>query len=298
MISPPLKHLTTDQRTFYDENGYVVVPGILGPEKISAYLGRARAIAHGDHPAEAAGRLVKDVRFAKKLLPIPDDPELTLWKLLNPDRFDPLFAGFLETPQLLDCMEDIVGPDILTFLLMLIYKPPGVGEALHPFHQDAFYFPFGPHDLCVAAWLPLDDADAENGGLTVMPGSHHGPVMGHHVPDGVQNFGNFSIEDQRHENEPITLSVKAGDLVLFHSRTWHKTEGNPSGRMRRVLTVHAASAKCQATGPMPHEEFGMQRARGQVYEGCLQPLKADMMRRTTTSTDLNVMASERNRELS
>lgn len=266
-----LKCLTPDQRAAYDRDGFVVVPDILSEDEMAAYKGRATEIARGDVPTEAGGRLVQDVRFAKGLLPLPADPEMALWKLLNPDRFDGLFYQFVETPRLLDALEDIVGPDIFTFLLMLIYKPPGMEDAVHPFHQDAYYFPFGPHDLCVAAWLPLDDADAENGGLTVLPGSHKGPLMNHTVPGGVQNFGNFEIPDADNHEDAVTLAVKAGDLVLFHARTWHKTTGNTSGRMRRVMTVHAASAKCAPTGPIPHAEFQMRLVRGRAYSGCLQP---------------------------
>jgi hypothetical protein len=41
-------------------------------------------------------------------------------------------------PNLLDCVEAIVGPEILFVNSMVITKPPGV-DARHPLHQDLLY---------------------------------------------------------------------------------------------------------------------------------------------------------------
>ena len=84
--------LTQEQIQHFEEHGYVVVPGVLDEVEMERYRERARAISRGDVPEEAKNRVVKDIAFAKGLLPLPEDPEHAVWKIINPDRFDPLFA--------------------------------------------------------------------------------------------------------------------------------------------------------------------------------------------------------------
>ncbi len=281
---------TREQRRRYDEDGFVFVPGMLTADQIAHYKARARAIALGDRPQAARRRIVKDVRFAKGLAPAPEDPEHALWKIMNPDRFDPVFRDFLQTPRLLDVMQDLVGPDVLAFLLMYIYRPPRLPDASHPFHQDAFYFPFGPHDLCAALWIPLDDVDAETGSLTVMPGSHKLGVQPHAAPEGVANGGCVEIPGADAVAGAVTLDVKAGDAVAFHCRTWHKAGGNATDRHRRVITVHCASAACRMTSDVHLDEFGMTLVRGRLHDGGLQPLKDPPMDIATRSHEADLAA--------
>lgn len=265
------KVLTSADLAQYCEQGFVHVRGLLSAEETERYKARARAITLGDRPEEAKKRVLRDVRFAKSLLPMPADPELAMWKIMNPDRFDATFRAFLTTPKLLDAMEDIVGPDVIAFLLMFIYRPPGVPDADHPFHQDAFYFPFGPHDDVVGLWLPLDDVDEETGSLVVVPGSHTEDVRAHDLPAGVANGACFAIPEADARGGAVTIEAKAGDAVLFHARTWHKAPGNRSKRHRRVITIHAAAASCRMDGDIDHSEFGFTLVRGRLHEGGLQP---------------------------
>jgi len=268
--------LSSDQVKAYEENGFVVVPGVLRPDEVKRFLDCAREIAHGNHPPEARSRLVKDIRFAKGELPMPEDPEHALWKVLNPDRFDPQMADALRVPAVLDAVESLIGEDLLAFLLMFIYKPPGLAQAIHPFHQDAFYFPFGPHDQVLGVWMALDPVDADNGSLTVVPGSHKEEVVQHGALDGV-NAGAFAANGAESqdsvEREGVTLELDPGDCVLFHSRLLHRTGGNHTDRHRRVITVHIASAQCKPRGQATGNEYGFALVRGRTHEGALQPAR-------------------------
>lgn len=266
--------LDAEQIAHYREYGYVVVPGTLAPDQIKRYLERATRIAHGDHPPEAAKRLVKDIRFAKGVLPMPDDPEHALWKFINPDRFDAVMAECLGLPRVLDAVSSLIGEDLLAFLLMFIYKPPGVEDSYHPFHQDGVYFPFEPLDQVVGVWIPLDPADAQNGSLCVVPGSHRDPIRSHEALAGV-NAGAFAApaeHDEQAHARSVTFELQPGDCVIFHPHLLHRTGGNPTQRHRRVVTLHIASARCRPTGERMHE-YGFNLVRGRTYEGCLQPLE-------------------------
>ncbi|MEW6776778.1 MAG: phytanoyl-CoA dioxygenase family protein [Bdellovibrionota bacterium] len=263
--------LTPAQIAHYEEHGYVVAPGVLSPEEIERYKVRARAIVYGGHPPEAKSRVVQDLRVYKGLAPAAEDLEHNMWKILNPDVFDPVFDGYLRTPKLLNAVESLIGPDILAFLLMFIYKPPHREESVHPFHQDAVYFPFAPHAMSVGTWLPLDDAHADNGTLQIIPGSHKWGLHKYTLPEGGKFGMALGLEATGAKDLPdqMPLNVKAGDCVLFHTHLLHTTLGNKTDHHRRVITIHFASAKCK---PMGHiKEFGFQLVRGRTYEKCLQP---------------------------
>lgn len=271
-----MSRLTEEQIEHYKEEGYVVVPKVLDAAEIDRYLNRAREIAHGDVPEAAANRLVKDIHFAKGLLPMPEDPEHALWKILNPDRFDPVMAECLRFPRVLDAVSSLIGDDILAFLLMFIYKPPGVEESIHPFHQDAAYFMFQPQSQCLGVWIPLDPVSEANGSLSVVPRSHRLDVRRHIVKEGI-NFGALAAEDSEEDaafrKEAVTMNLDPGDCLLFNTRLLHRSGGNRTTGHRRVITLHMASAKCKADGPTL-SEYGFVSVRGRTYEGCLQPKAA------------------------
>lgn len=259
--------LSAAQRQQFENEGYVIVRNVLSADEVERFKVRAREYALGQLPPGGEKMIVHDVRVAKGLLK-PTDPERGIWKYLNPDRFDPLFREYPTYPGLLDVVEDVLGPDIKAFLLMFIYKPPAV-EFVHPYHQDAYYFPFEPHDLCLGTWVALDHTAADNGTLTVVRGSHRLPVLPHSAPQGDgANYGVFGVDGYDGHPDEVVLELQPGDGVFFHSRLLHKTGSNTSDRHRRVLTVHYASARCRFTGE-PDKRLGFRLVRGQNHEGCI-----------------------------
>ena len=260
--------LSEAERKHYEDNGYVVVKGMLTPEEVNLYKSRARELATGAIPPGAEKMLVRDVRVAKGEVKV-DDPELGMWKLLQPAWYDPIFEPYPQTPAILDPVEDLIGRDIKAFLTMMIYKPPGI-QADHPYHQDSFYFAFGPHDLILGTWVALDPTDTENGTLIVIPGSHKHALIDHDTPSGdLVNFGVFgAIGYEGPQSNEVALKLEPGDGALFHSRLLHRTGPNTSNRHRRVMTVHFASAKCKTEGGvLPHLKFRL--VRGEEFSGCI-----------------------------
>ena len=56
-------------------------------------------------------------------------------------------------------------------------KPPEIGSAVE-WHQDLSYYPLTNRDS-LAVLFHLDDADAENGCLQILPGRHEGRLLDH-----------------------------------------------------------------------------------------------------------------------
>lgn len=269
--------LSESQRAQYRDEGYTVVRNVLGADEIARVLGRARAIAHGDLPPEAKSSVMRDIVFAKKLLPMPEDPERALWKIMNADRFDPVLREAMRAPGLLDAVAGLLGDDLLAFLFMLIYKPPRVPDSVHPFHQDGLYFQFDPHDLVAGAWVALDPTHADNGTLEVVPGTHRLPITGHEVIPGVNAgaFGASGVEGAADMHaKAVTLELAPGDCALFHPHLYHRTGGNRTDGHRRVMTLHFASARCRSRLDAQPDVYAFSLVRGRTYPDCLQPADA------------------------
>jgi phytanoyl-CoA hydroxylase len=269
--------LSEAQRAQYARDGYIVVPGLLTGQEIARILERARAIAHGDHPPAARSSVMRDIHFAKGLLPMPEDPERALWKIMNGDRFDPVLAEGMRAPGILDAVASLLGEDLLAFLFMIIYKPPQVPESVHPFHQDGLYFHFEPHDLVAAAWVALDPVSDANGTLCVVPGTHRMPICEHEALPGI-NRGAFAAKGIEGADDimarAVTLDLAPGDGVLFHPHLYHRTGGNRTDGHRRVLTLHFASARCRSLRDEQPDVYGFTLVRGRTHPGCLQPAEA------------------------
>lgn len=260
--------LSEEERRHYGDQGYVIVRDILTPEHIGRIKARAREFALGDLPEGSEKMVVRDVRVAKGTLKV-DDPEKGLWKFMFPDRYDELFREYASTPRLLDAAQSLLGPDLVAFLTMMIYKPPGVVEAVHNYHQDAYYFPFGPHDQVMGTWVALDRVDADNGTLRVIPRSHKLGLVKHVTPQGAEiNAGVYGVEGYDEHPDEVVVELEPGDGVFFHSHLLHKTGGNSTQRHRRVMTVHMAAARCKWIN-QPIHYFNMRHVRGQTYEGCV-----------------------------
>lgn len=148
-------------------------------------------------------------------------------------------------PRILDLVEDLIGPDIVVWGTHFFCKMPGDGKAV-AWHQDATYWPLTP-TRTVTAWIAIDDADAGNGAMRVIPGSHrHGalPVRPSRSEDnnvlweqsdGWERFG-----------APASFTWRAGQCTLHSDLLLHGSEPNRSDRRRCGLTVRYAAAEVRS----------------------------------------------------
>jgi len=263
--------LSDAQHRDYEENGFLVVPGLFAPEELELWVKRFLEIVEGRvEPAE--GMLVmRDVMVVKGAI----DPESQAERIAKIQDFhgDPvLFESYCKHPKLLDWVESLIAsPDIKSIHNMLINKPPGV-DGRHPFHQDLLYFPFRPAEAIVATWTALDPCTRENGCLVVLPGSHKGELLAHENPDWEWlNLGYFGAAGVGKGAERVHLEMEPGDTVFFHPLLLHGSGRNRTEGFRKAISCHYASARCRylpGAGPIGKGRPYLS-VRGQSYEGCI-----------------------------
>jgi hypothetical protein len=149
---------------------------------------------------------------------------------------DPFWLRLVGDDRLLDVAEAFIGPDIALFASHYIAKPPRDGQPVL-WHQDGAYWPLDPMEV-VTLWLALDDTDAENGCMRVIPRTHRTDLQEMKRRKDVQSVLGSAIEDDFvDESQAVDVVLKAGDVSIHHPNLIHGSNANTSDRWRRGLTI-------------------------------------------------------------
>jgi phytanoyl-CoA hydroxylase len=161
-------------------------------------------------------------------------------RFVHPHRHPEVEAGRLARQlmtdhRLFDVATDLLGPAYAA-QSMYYFKPPTArGQALH---QDNLFLQAHP-ETCLAAWIAIDDCDAENGGLIVIPGSHKIQILcPEDAADPEESFTGATIPVPEGAAR-VQTEMKAGDVLFFHGSLVHGSRPNRSThRFRRSLIFH------------------------------------------------------------
>lgn len=137
--------MSPEQRRFFDENGYLHVPGVLDKQ----HLERVRAEF--------------DTLWAKQ------NKQVTTSKLLA----SPVFLQLTEHESIRKIQRGIFGKALQLLQYDLLFQGPESTMAERSWHRD-FTFP-GDYPVSVNTIIYLDDMDEEVGPTRVVPGTHRGP---------------------------------------------------------------------------------------------------------------------------
>jgi ectoine hydroxylase-related dioxygenase (phytanoyl-CoA dioxygenase family) len=140
-------------------------------------------------------------------------------------------------PRILDWVQDLLGRDLVCWGAHFFCKNPG-DERRVSFHQDASYWPLTPSKT-VTVWLAIDDVDADNGPMTVVPRSHlHGQIAFERSAADEHNVLNQTVLDPAaYGDPPVAFTMRAGQISLHSDLLLHGSEPNASDRRRCGLTM-------------------------------------------------------------
>jgi hypothetical protein len=196
--------LTHEQLTEYEELGFLHSIPILSAAEVSHFR------AAIEETCEALGGRVTRL----------DGPHLFF-----------RWAWELSThPRVLDCMEQLIGPNILLKSTRLFYKF-GNSASFVGWHQDGITE--AVKDACVPAiWLGLTPATAENGCLRVVPRSHRLGLVPHADRPEADNLTTQGATAQIEINAPQDVVMQAGEMSLHHPLMLHASNPNRSAESR------------------------------------------------------------------
>jgi len=167
-----------------------------------------------------------------------------VWQIVNIWEAAPAFERLIYHPFIVNAISQLTGfQDLQVWHDQVQYKPAETGGAT-TWHQDAPLWPILKPMTPVSAWIPMDDADEDNGCMWMVPGSHK---WGNQI-DFLRTNGDLQkLEEFNQLNafEPpdggdVTARawpVKKGEVSFHHSLTWHGSPFNQSPRPRRENSI-------------------------------------------------------------
>ncbi|TDO52526.1 phytanoyl-CoA dioxygenase PhyH [Kribbella sp. VKM Ac-2527] len=211
----------------YQRDGIVQVPQLLSPAEID----RIRTVFMEQVAVDHSLAIDDGVPA--------EDPLARYPRFVHPHRRPEVEAGRLALElmldsRILDVATLLIGPP-LGAQSMFYFKPPGArGQAMH---QDNTFLRADP-ETCLAAWIAVDDVDAENGGLAVVPGSHRTELVCPEPADLTESFTDVEVPIPDGLRK-VQTRMRAGDVLFFHGSVVHGSRPNTStDRFRRSLIFH------------------------------------------------------------
>ena len=168
---------------------------------------------------------------------------------LKPHLLFPWVDEIAHASEVLDAVEDLIGPDILLFHITAWSKDAGTG-AYVSWHQDSTYFALEP--AChVTAWVALSDAPVEAGCMEAVPGSHKLGQLPHAELQDTQNLLSrgqaLSVDVDR--THTAYMAVRAGQFSLHHTHLVHNSRPNRSVDRRIGLGISYIPTHARCTSP-------------------------------------------------
>ena len=216
--------ITSEQKQFYEDNGYLHLRGVFSAEEAAAF----RAEAH-----DLIER-ISDRGYNNAAWKSGDELSMVKTQLKhchNVQFESSMFSQLICDPRITDVASEVMDtPNVQLHHNKLFIKPPSKG-APFPMHQDQPFFPHEKHSM-IAAIIHFDDAPEEKGCVRVVAGSHkQGPIE--HIAEG-----NWHLPLDQYPLESADLcEAKAGDVLFFSYLTIHGSGVNVSDEARTTLLI-------------------------------------------------------------
>ena len=177
---------------------------------------------------------LEDIKLAHKNLTDKQPEYLDYCPMLL--AHDLNFLKYARDKNILDCVSQVIGPDIALWNQSFFAKPAINGKAT-PWHQDGQYWPIRPI-ATTTVWLAIDETTEENGCLEFIPGSHKLKKTRAHQTNNNPNYNlNQELDEDVDPNKAYKLCLKPGQMSLHDVFLVHGSKQNKSNKPRRGMTM-------------------------------------------------------------
>lgn len=233
--------LTAEQTRFYDEEGYLVLPGLLTDADMApareAMMQRVEEISQQLYQDGLITDRFESEGFATRLARLfadLTDTEFLRYGRSWRDRL-PGYYHLMSNPKILDAVESLIGPELFANPVYNTRpKVPWVAAGAVPWHQDKSYWPDANSNPVITVWIPLVDSTPENGCLHIWPRTHRTRLLSFHA-EMITGTKYAEIDDEHLKGarrEAVSLPLAAGGAILFNDRCVHMSTPNNSDHVR------------------------------------------------------------------
>jgi ectoine hydroxylase-related dioxygenase (phytanoyl-CoA dioxygenase family) len=205
------KTLTNAEKRTLDEQGFLIVPGLLDKQWLEQLRETFEKLA-AEHENEAGqpGRKTTGTRHVDNLA-----------------TQGQIFENVFTHPKIVAVTRHILGDDLRFGRIHGRDPLPGFGQ--QGLHSDAPPRQRGtPYQVVTSLW-PLDDFTVQNGATRIVPGTH----TQFDLPP------KETLQPGYHHPKQIFAVAPAGSAIIFNGHLWHSgTQNNSNGPRRALQCVH------------------------------------------------------------
>ncbi len=218
-----LRLLKAAQIDAFNTNGFCLLENVIATETLS------KLIPEADR-AESA-MTSSTITLEDQQTYVYDATEMSF--AVNLVKQSKIVRDFIGSTLFQDITHDLLGDSIRLYWDQAVYKKSRSG-GLFPWHQDNGYT-FTEPQCYLTCWIPLNEANVENGCPWVIPKLHSkGTLLHENSERGLEVKG---VETCDEVKSAQACPAKAGDIIIFSSLTPHKTGPNVSDATRKALIV-------------------------------------------------------------
>lgn len=213
--------LSDPQVAFFNETGFLIVPGIAPVDEVSGLRPVFRKLFERQ-AGRREGAHYDLVGFDT------DNEPFTLPTIINPVNYARELRKLSFRRNAFSIARQLLGDTTTPAFEHSILKPALRGSAT-PWHQDEAYrvdpnFSYKQ----VSFWMPLDEATPENGCMQYIPRSNRGPVLRHQSYTNDARVHAIECCDEFDLSSRVVCPIPAGTAIIHDGRTLHYSGPNLS----------------------------------------------------------------------
>ena len=232
--------LTPEQHDSYQRDGFLVLEDFFDPSELEIlYADFNDVVENWANIYYKQGRLTDlfaNHPFERRLFSIHQAMKGECHELLadvSGKRKTAAMFHVMTMPEILDLVEFLIGPEILVHPQFNSRAKLPDQRSVVSWHQDLGYLDKSAEEtFMVNLWLPLVDANIENGCLEVISGSHNHGILPYNS-GGPEDLVPESIP----EGDVVSCPLQVGGLLMLQHKTVHRSTPNFSDHIRWSLDI-------------------------------------------------------------
>lgn len=277
-------HLSRERLVQFDRDGYVVVESFFTDDDLQPVIDEIHAEVNTRAKdlisAGELSRSYEEFGFERQLALISRETAKVAIGIWNGTLAGQAVFNLIRNPKLLDIAESLCGPELIaSSVYRLRPKIPNHINSPVPWHQDSGYTePYCDNVLMLTVWLPLVDANEENGCMWVIPGVHEQGVMRHHYRLGKPYL--IIAEDDLPQRKPVCVPVKKGGALFLTNLCPHASFVNKTDAVRWSMDMRYQSAALPTNAKITRVAGEAVQAPGNNVPPACYPPEADFLVRS------------------